>query len=246
MSSFNGAARTNFFNVDNLIGLQEALEPFDIKIISHDLSEDFVYLYPETEDRSWPSYATIENEGGEDEEIEFSFEEHVMPFVREGAVVVAMAVGADKLRYLSGYAFAFIRKGEDVLREQISLSEIYDRAAQKFEVSTDVISECRYSDLPEYLMDLGRGRTGRLESMVENGFRWHNEEALLWQMAARSGQGEVLDYLVRLGADPLAHRTVFDKKGVDASAKAWLDQHAMQREIDRPLQPTRSSLRRSM
>lgn len=198
MGSFNGAARTNFFKVEDLEGLKKALEPFEIKIVAHGLIEDFVYLHPETEDHSWPSYVTIENEEGEDEEIEFAFEDSVMPFVSEEAVVVAMSVGAEKLRYLSGYAFAFVRKGEEVLREQIFLSEIYERAAKKFELDVGTIAECRYDDLPEYLMDLGRGRTWRLENMVEHGFRWQNETALLWHMAARSGESDPLDYLRRV------------------------------------------------
>lgn len=245
MGSFNGAARTNFFKVENLNGLRKALEPFDIKIVWHGSIEGFYYLHPDSEDHSWPSYATIENEDGEYEEIEFSFEEHVMPFAQEGAVVVAMSVGAEKLRYISGYAFAFIRKGEEVLRENISLSEIYERAAKKFEVDEGLISECRYSDLPKYLMDLERGRTRRLENMVEHGFRWQNEAALLWQMAARSGENEPLEYLVRLGADPLEHRAVFEMKGVQAASRAWLEQHVMQREIEQPVQTARSFLRRS-
>ena len=245
MSSFNGAARTNFFKVEDLRGFEEALEPFDIKIVPHSDIGGFFYLYPETEDHSWPSYTTIENEDGEEEEVEFSFEEHVMPFVHEGVVVVAMTVGAEKLRYLSGYAFAFVRKGEEVLREQISLSDIYERAAKKFEVPEGVISECRYSDVPEYLMDLERGRTWRLESMVEHGFRWQNEAALLWQMAARSGANEPLEYLVRLGADPLEHRAVFDMNGAQAASRAWLEQHVMQREIEQPVHTARSFLRRS-
>lgn len=163
MGSFNGAARTNFFKVENLNGLQEALEPFDIKIVWHGSIEGF-----------------------------------------------------------------------------------YERAAKKFEVDEGVISECRYSDLPEYLMDLERGRTWRLENMVEHGFRWQNEAALLWQMAARSGENEPLEYLVRLGADPLEHRAVFEMKGAQAASRAWFDQHVMQREIERPVQTGRSSLRRSM
>ena len=41
MSGFNGAARTNFFKVENLNGLQKALDPFDIKIVWHGSIEGF-------------------------------------------------------------------------------------------------------------------------------------------------------------------------------------------------------------
>ncbi len=78
------------------------------------------------------------------DEFEFDWENHIMPFVQEGDVLVVQVVGAEKLRYLSGYAEAFIRRGENVDRVSLSLHGIYALAAKTFGISEESITEASY------------------------------------------------------------------------------------------------------
>ena len=78
------------------------------------------------------------------DEAEFSWEQHIMPFVAEGEVLVAQEIGAEKLRYLTGHATAFIRRGETIQKVGVSISDIYEEAAETFGVDATKIIEATY------------------------------------------------------------------------------------------------------
>jgi hypothetical protein len=73
----------------------------------------------------WPSWA-IDEETGLDVEVDLAG--NLAEHLQEGSVAVLMEAGAEKLRYVTGYAFAVNHKGETV---HISLSDIYALAAEK-------------------------------------------------------------------------------------------------------------------
>jgi len=149
MSQWYGTARTNYFHCD-LAALAEAIEPFDLRV--YEGGDGLVMLSPSemSDDGGWPSWAQIDAPDPEDagetieKEIEFSFEEYVMPYVVEGEVVIAMSAGAEKLRYVSGNALAFCRRGLEVQIVHISLQDIYALSAEKFAVPRESITACEY------------------------------------------------------------------------------------------------------
>ena len=111
------------------------------------------WLYPDVPDRdeSPEEFAALAKALGVTEaeldsrgEAEFSWEQHIMPFIAENAVLVVVVAGAEKLRYISGSARAFIRRGDEVSTTAIGLSDIYDKAAQEFGVEQKSISEATY------------------------------------------------------------------------------------------------------
>lgn len=146
MASWNGAARSNYFHVVDMEGLNKSLEPFAIEIREQPDGKVGL-LSQETDSGSWPSFAYVSGEGeGDDEEkeIDFDIATQVMPFVKEGQVVVIMECGHEKLRYLTGWAKAFIRQGEEVKETAVSISDIYAKAAAEFGLPMSEITEATY------------------------------------------------------------------------------------------------------
>lgn len=223
MANFRDAARTNYFKVEDFEGLKDSIDPFPLSIKTHPEFESYVCLETLEENGGWPSYALIENEDGDEEEIEFSFEEHVMPFVAENEVLVEMSVGAEKLRYLNGYSAAYVRRGEEVLSERISISSIYGLAAKAFGIPESRMADCIYDNVPDYLMSLKHGRADTLRKLLDEGQDFSRDLDDIWKSAMTSGSMEVLDALVDMGFDPHRNVALFNQEGVSAQAKAWYD-----------------------
>jgi hypothetical protein len=79
-------------------------------------------------------------------EIEFEWDKIIMPLVAVGEVLVVQVIGAEKLRYLTGLAVAFIRR-EDGRVEIVSIGidDIYDKARKQFGLSdTHAITAAEY------------------------------------------------------------------------------------------------------
>lgn len=130
MANWHGTSRTNYVFVDDIDLLKEALAPFDITIDQDE--RGVMFSSRESDNGEFPSCTYIQRDGEEDEEIFFSWKEHVMPYVKEGEVLIAMEVGAEKYRFVTGYAEAYVRKGEDVQSIDIDLNQIYAMASEKF------------------------------------------------------------------------------------------------------------------
>lgn len=82
----------------------------------------------------------------DDEEIEFSFEKHVVPYLAEGQVLIATAAGAEKLRYITGWATAYAWDGRT---KSISISDITKVAARAFRMDPSQIAGPVYQDVPD-------------------------------------------------------------------------------------------------
>lgn len=150
MADWIGSARTNYFRISDKEGLIESLTPFPLSLQKHSSEEDYYCILSNDEYGGWPSAAYIDNpENEEDDEIEFSFKDRVMPYVKEGEVVIAMECGAEKLRYLTGHSSAFVREGDEIKECSISMSDIYQKASEVFEIDQKQIARCAYQEIPE-------------------------------------------------------------------------------------------------
>jgi hypothetical protein len=66
-------------------------------------------------------------------DVEFSFEACIMPFIKVGEVLVLQEVGAEKLRYVTGWACAMVRRENDAVDTVgLNLDEIYTKARNTF------------------------------------------------------------------------------------------------------------------
>jgi hypothetical protein len=143
MADWYGTARTNYVLIKDMEGLKKALEPFDVSIKEHPKHKGFVRLDPSSsQDGDFPS--TVFDD--DDEEIEFSFPEHVVPYLAEGQVLIATAAGADGLRYITGWATAFAWNGQT---KSISISDITKVAARAFRMDPSQIARPAYEEVPD-------------------------------------------------------------------------------------------------
>ena len=127
MANYYSAARSNYFKIGRPKEFIEWIK--DVPDVVWDTREDksdphdlvgMVYV-DNPDGGGWPSWRYNE-ETGEDEEIDFFHS--LSEFLAPGEVAVFMETGAEKLRYLCGYACAVNDKGEYL---EVNLTDIYDR-----------------------------------------------------------------------------------------------------------------------
>jgi len=136
MANWYGTSRSNYVRMADLEGFKKAVEPFDL---NYDEKDGLVVFFcSDSSDGGWPGFGEDEETG---EELEFSFEEHVVPYLADGEVLITMQAGAENLRYVSGYAAAYT-KGESTL--YVSLDDIYKKAAEEWGISRAAISTAAY------------------------------------------------------------------------------------------------------
>jgi hypothetical protein len=127
MSNFCGTARTNYFRVKDLDKFKEFVSSISCELIIYDNDENKVGFYSNDCDTGcFPS--SIYNEETDDLD-DLNIVETVSKHLAEGEIAVFMEAGAEKCRYISGWATAVNDKGE---RVDISLMDIYDWAEKKF------------------------------------------------------------------------------------------------------------------
>ncbi len=139
MANYCGAARSNYVRIENREGLRQSLEPFAIDLNEKQQEgEHFCCFLSTTDSGGWPDFV----EDDEGNELEFSFEELVMPYVKEGECLVVMESGAEKLRYIIGCASALVRKGDKMEVVSLTLNDIYQLAKDNLGVTN--ITDCSY------------------------------------------------------------------------------------------------------
>lgn len=119
MATYFGTARTNYFHVKDKLAFDAFIENFyGIDVVTKDGdSTGFIALLFEDGPPSWDP----------DTEDEIDFMDELAPHLADGSVAIMMEAGAEKLRYVNGYAIAINNKGE---RKDISLNAIYDLAKE--------------------------------------------------------------------------------------------------------------------
>jgi len=133
MADWHGSSRTNYFHVKDAQAFREAMSKFDVEV--WDDKEDpalFGLGCGDDSNGDWPSY-DIESDD------DFEFVDKVWPHLADGEVAVFQTIGAEKLRYLSGYSIAVNHTGE---RVSVGLGDIYELAKRTFNV--EHVSEATY------------------------------------------------------------------------------------------------------
>lgn len=121
MANYYAAARSNHFRVNNVEGLKEIL-PGGVELHEASQHSDQVCLIVTCPDQAgWPFW----DHDSDEDDAEIHWVALISPFLLDDEVVIMMEAGAEKLRYISGFAFAFNNKGEEIT---IRLSDIYERA----------------------------------------------------------------------------------------------------------------------
>lgn len=124
MANYYENARTNYFKVKDeskfkdFLATLDGLETYSDKEGRHCILFDYESGVPSSK----------YNEETDDYD-EFDFLGELSEHLTDGSIAIVMGSGAEKLRYVTGYAEAINSKGE---RVSVNIDSIYDLAKQKF------------------------------------------------------------------------------------------------------------------
>lgn len=140
MANFVTYARTNYVTIKDPETFKKEMEFWNIEVVPDcDNTPNFVCLLPTTGSENGFDIVRFDEKTGDNKT--FSFEEHVVPHMEQGQVLVVQSIGYEKLRYLTGQAVAFTHDKPPV---RIDISDIYEKAADKLGVNVDNITHAEY------------------------------------------------------------------------------------------------------
>lgn len=123
MANYEASCRSNYFNVKDGDAFLEEMSAIPF-IEALNTEKGFVILGDCSNGSGWPSWVYDEET---DEDIEIDLPEIVSKHLVDGDVAIFMESGAEKLRYIVGYAEAINNKGE---RKSINLEQIFELAQE--------------------------------------------------------------------------------------------------------------------
>lgn len=132
MANYYATAISNTFQVKDLHKFVDELQAIttQIAIIIEDEANNKLCLHAASLDENgWPSYIYDEETN---DDLEFDIAEFVSKHLVPGSVAVFMETGAEKTRYVNGYAVAINSEGNSIY---ITLNDIFERAK---ELGTDI------------------------------------------------------------------------------------------------------------
>ena len=118
MANYYASARSNYFKVKDLDAFAKAMFPFDVEISE---GKHGVCLLCRG-DGGWSWYDPDIEEDQDPVDL-------IAPHLQDNEICILMETGAEKLRYLIGYAIAFNNRKEGV---DVNLKNIYEQARKKF------------------------------------------------------------------------------------------------------------------
>lgn len=142
MANYYAAARSNYFKIGRPKEFMEWIKDmpdvvFEPREKQSDPQDLVGMVYVDNPDGAgWPSWR-YDEETGDEEEIDFFYD--LAQFLAPGEVAVFMETGAEKLRYLCGYACAVNDKGEYL---EVNINDIYTKVSDEWGI--DDISTAEY------------------------------------------------------------------------------------------------------
>lgn len=164
-----GTQRTNYVRVQDWLGLSSVVEQFGLHVVARNRGipmedpENLVAFLGNSDDGFFPSESRdmvlVDEDGlpvqvdadgepldeslvADEVAVEFSIGEHILPYLAEGEVLVVVSSGAEKMRYVTGYAEAFCIVDGEVRHVSVDIDDIYGLASQAFE--TNSITRAEY------------------------------------------------------------------------------------------------------
>lgn len=132
MANYYGTARTNYFAVKDAEAFKNEMAEISVNVIEQaHPTEGTLYGFLDADpDGGGMPWEKLDEDSDEYIEIDWAglFSRHL----KDGWVAVMMEAGAEKYRYLTGYAVAYNNKGES---RTINLSDIYKVA---LEIGTEI------------------------------------------------------------------------------------------------------------
>lgn len=122
MADWSGSTRSNYFKVKDLDAFKNMMSNFQAEIITRE-NTDLVGFYSTRFNGDIPTY--FPDEGKE----EVSIVEIIADHLDDNQVCIVQSIGSEKLRYVTGIAYAIHSSGEIL---QIDINDIYAKAQSEF------------------------------------------------------------------------------------------------------------------
>ncbi len=124
MANWYGTSRSNYFKVKNEEAFHAWAESRNLEVLEGRRGLLGVAPSSMSEDGSWPSYDS-------EMDAEIDFQAELIEHLAEGQVAILMAIGAEKLRYLTGFSVALAWDGR---RMSVDIADIYYKVELEFGV----------------------------------------------------------------------------------------------------------------
>ena len=136
MANWHGSSRSNYFRVKDPTVFRQWAERLGFGLFERkdDATVFGIYGGASAGDGSWPIY-------DHDTDAEIDLPSELSTHLAEGQVAVLMEVGAEKLCYVTGSAWAINHLGHVI---DISLGDIYREAARTFRIPESEITRAEY------------------------------------------------------------------------------------------------------
>jgi hypothetical protein len=132
MANYYGQSRTNYFLVKDAEAFKTEMANYEVNVIEQQMHGETGYGILDADSDGGGLQWSQFNEETEDYD-DLAWEDIIGKHLKDGSVCVLMETGAEKYRYLTGWAVAFNNKGES---RRVNLTDIYDLAK---ELGTDVV-----------------------------------------------------------------------------------------------------------
>ena len=128
MANYYSSARTNYFRVKDVDAFNKWIKQFSgLETIVHETEGTIGVLFEDGVPRLRLETEKFADGSEHDVDVEVDFMEELALHLADNEVAILQEAGAEKLRYINGYAIAVNNKGE---RRQISIDKIYDLAKE--------------------------------------------------------------------------------------------------------------------
>jgi hypothetical protein len=128
MANYYSSARTNYFRVKEVDAFNKWIKQFSgLETIVHETEGTIGVLFEDGVPNCRWETEKFADGSEHDVDVEVDFMEELALHLADNEVAILQEAGAEKLRYINGYAIAVNNKGE---RRQISIDKIYDLAKE--------------------------------------------------------------------------------------------------------------------
>ena len=127
MANWYGHARSNYFKVKDADKFKEAMDELNGLTLHESEGNVFCIIIDGENDGAFPSHKDVVDEKGLEDQASIGIAQEIAPHLADEEVAIFMEVGAEKQRYVTGWAWAINSKGED---KYIELSQIYEQAKE--------------------------------------------------------------------------------------------------------------------
>lgn len=139
MGNYNATARSNYVRVKNLAEVRRLLAERAPEITiceSHKNPGTVAFLVGGMSDTGcWPSIYPLDADGRPDDDaVPDEFGDFLAPHLEEGEVLILVEAGAEKLRYVAGWARAVRVRNGAVESLTVSLDDIYTSVRRQWRV----------------------------------------------------------------------------------------------------------------